>query len=160
MKSLSVKSLPGTGQLKVIGWSWILLGGFWLLLLLSALVIRLAGTDGESTEGPWDEMLGVIEITVFAGTVSSGFALLRQWRLSQAAIWIVSIIWFSFSLYVIWPKKWDLTPHFGIFSLHLVVYGPSLVLSLSLPIITLLSAIRKKKLKRNGDSEDEKGPDI
>jgi hypothetical protein len=142
-----VMSYSFTRQLKFIGWSWIVLGGLWMLLLLFAVIAR-----PPQSEDPWNETLGKIEITVFAGSLMSGIAVLRQWRWAPAAICFVSVIWFSFSLYMIWPDVRDLTPHYGILSPHLIGYGPSLFLSVYSPIIMVRSTIRKK-MKQNDDLE-------
>jgi hypothetical protein len=147
-----INSLPSSDRKRVIviGWSWILLGSFWLLLFTWTLEGRLL--QSPPSGGPFDDVLGVIEPVVFVGTILSGVALLRQWRGSKAAIWIISILWFSFSLYMIWPEIGDPAPHFGILSPRLVGYGPPLVLSLYSPIILRRLSIHRK-IKRNDDSE-------
>lgn len=135
-----LSSDPFQTQLKMIGWSWILLGAFWLCLALLALLVR-----PPQAEDPWNEPLAAIEIAVFAGTVISGLALLWRWRWSPVTIWIASIIWFSFSMYAILPD---------VLSPHLIGYGPSLVLSVYSPILMLRLAIHRRKI--NPDSEGER----
>jgi hypothetical protein len=141
MKWPSTKSPQSTANFKMIGWSWMLLGGCWLLLALPLIVGRWLQTNGMATEESWDGTLGAIEVTVFVGSVMSGFALLRQWRWSQVAIWIVSIIWFSSSLYMVWPEQ-------GSLSTRLVVYGPSLILSVYSATVILIIWIRKRQRGR------------
>jgi hypothetical protein len=132
MNSLSIKSMPCVKQLKVIGWSWMLLAGFWLVLFLAVLVSRWLNPDlfTNTDENPWDEILWLIEPTVIVVTLMSGFALLRKWRWSRTAILIVSIVWFGFSLFMIWPERlppgsvvYGPSPAHGIFSLHLIPTG-------------------------------------
>ena len=105
-----------------MGWLWILLGGFWSLLILY----------GQFTRPPYDEtatlsrsawweniIVGILERAVFVGSAVCGFALLRQWRWSRPFIWILGGVWLLFSGLLISGADGSLTA-------RLVWYGPSL----------------------------------
>jgi hypothetical protein len=103
---------------KFMGWLWILLGGFWSLLIVVAVLTR-SPADAENWEYTfWD----IVEAAVFVGSAACGLALLRQWCWSRPVTWILAGIWLYFSGLLIWGAD---GPLIG----RLVWYGPSLAIA-------------------------------
>src|SRR5205814_4612346 len=91
-------------HIKLLGWLWLAFGGLWSLLALLSLVSR-AQTDLGYTFSRlawWQEVIGdTLECDLFLMSGVAGLALLRSWRWSRLAIWILSVIWLAFSVLMI-----------------------------------------------------------
>jgi hypothetical protein len=77
---------------KILGWLWLLFGGFWTLLIACALLDRAAITPQQPPEAiisSWAWFEGVIgnsvECSFFLGSAVLGVGLLRRWRRAHVA---------------------------------------------------------------------------
>jgi hypothetical protein len=110
---------------KFMGWLWILLGGFWSVLVLIAL-FTADSSDSNVTMSRfawWENLItDVLEVAVFVGSGICGLALLRRWRWSQPMTWILGGIWLVFSIMFIWGAT-------GTLAARVLWFGPSLALA-------------------------------
>src|SRR6266436_6142459 len=91
-------------HLKVMGWLWLLLGGSWSLMALLALIARTQTELGYTMSrlAWWEEVIGdTIECAIFVVSALVGLALLRAWRWSRPAVWVLGIVWVAFSVLMI-----------------------------------------------------------
>ena len=127
-------------HIKLLGWLWLLLGGVWSLLALVALL-------GRSETGPdytmsrlawWQEVVGcTLEGSVFVMSAVAGLALLRGWRRSRLAIWVLGLIWLAFSVFMVSSAS-------GTFAISMLWFGPSLALSLYSIVVLLFVRYERK----------------
>src|SRR6266550_4056239 len=92
---LQVRQPQRMRHIKLLGWLWLLLGGLWSLLALLSLINRAQTDLGYTMSGlaSWQEVIGdTLEGAIFVVSAVAGLALLRGWRWSRPAIWILGPI--------------------------------------------------------------------
>ena len=83
-----------------MGWLWILLGGFWSLVVLVAV---LTSNPSEEDIAWWENaIMDILGVAVFVSSTACVLALLRKWRWSRPITWILRGIWLVFIVWVIW----------------------------------------------------------
>jgi hypothetical protein len=94
-------------HLRLIGWLWFLIGGFWwvvsLVVLMAPSPVGPTGLVVTKSQTMWwqDVIQTPLEMSFFVGSAVSGFVLLRRWRCSRVAVCIFSAIWLTFCVYII-----------------------------------------------------------
>jgi hypothetical protein len=127
-------------HIKLLGWSWLALGGFWSLLALVALLSRAQTGLGYSMSRMawWQEVVGdTLEGAIFVMSAVAGLALLRGWRWHRLAIWVLCPIWLAFSALMVSSAS-------GTFALRMLWFGPSLALSLYSLVVLLFIRYERK----------------
>jgi hypothetical protein len=94
---------------KILGWSWLLFGGFWSVLVIWAFLMGASVTPEAqpgitySAKAWWEEVIGnTLECSFFFTSTLLGIGLLRHWRWTQGglgvlgalllAIWVLLIV--------------------------------------------------------------------
>ena len=132
--------LTAMRHIKLLGWLWLVLGGLWSLLALLAILSNLH-TDLGSTKTQWmwwqDFIQDTVEVAIFVGSALAGLALLRRWRWSKLALWLLAPIWLAFSVLMVSSAS-------GPLAMRLLWFGPSLAVSLySLAVLSFVRYERK-----------------
>jgi hypothetical protein len=128
-------------QIKLLGWLWVVWGGFWSLL---ALVCLIGGDHTDwgylSRLAWWEEVFGdTLECVVFVMSSVAGFALLRGRPWSRPAIWVLGLIWLAFSVLVVSCAS-------NTIAVRMLWFGPSLAIALYSFVVLLLVRYERKSL--------------
>jgi hypothetical protein len=120
-------------HLKILGWSWVLFGGFWCALIVYLILIG----DGwiipkpdpgitYSAQAWWEEVIGrTLEYLFFLASLFLGVGLLRRWRWAQRGLAILGVVLLAiWTLFIVSPSFPPATPAQGLF--HLTLLGLAL----------------------------------
>ena len=114
-------------HLNLAGWLWILLGGFWFVLVFSSLTTRNRSEPAYIvSELAWRQEVtkDVLEAGFFLATALCGVAIIRCWRFSRFSAWVFSSLWLFISILFFTPAT------SGDFAGRVFFFGPSLAVSL------------------------------
>jgi hypothetical protein len=101
---------------KILGWLWVLFGGYWslhvvLAILMDALIAP--GPPSSVTISPrawWGEFIGnTLEISFFLASALLGVGLLRRWRRAHVVAAILGA--FALALYFFLASRPSFPPH-------------------------------------------------
>ncbi len=127
--SLEIMRIP---HLKILGWLWVLFGGFWCALVTFAVLTGQGSIIPEAEAGItytarawWEEAIGnTLECSFFLASLLLGVGLLRRWRWAQGglailvavllAIWAVFIVSPSFPPTTLAQRVLHLSPLLGL----------------------------------------------
>ena len=127
-------------HIKLLGWLWLVLGSLWSLLVLFASLSNLH-TDLGYTKTQWmwwqDFIQETVEVAILVGSLLAGLAMLRRWRWSTPALWVLAPIWLAFSILMVSSASSTL-------AMRLLWFGPSLAVSLYSLAVLLFARYERK----------------
>src|SRR5438445_5290792 len=98
--SMSVLEAMRVPHLKILGWLWVLFGGFWCALIIFAQLMGGGSIIPKpepgitySAQAWWEEVIGnTLECSFFFASLLLGVGLLRRWRWTQGGLAILGAV--------------------------------------------------------------------
>jgi hypothetical protein len=127
-------------HLKILGWLWVLFGGFWCALIVYLMLIGEGSIIPKAEPGItysaqawWEEVIGrTLECSFFLASLFLGVGLLRRWRWAQGGLAILGVVLLAiWALFIVSPSFPPTTPAQGLFHptlLGLALYSLAAVL--------------------------------